>query len=172
MISKTMENKIDKFFPELGYGEFIQRFGVPDIDLTTLNLAECQDIDVRIMNVAQDLAAEKSYEEQMGIAAREMIQRRIYDAIAKTAMKKEYKYKDITNMNSDKKISLTNDLSRKAFAHIIVWQMVTDKVLIDPVPHEQRAAILTSVWFSIIEIGKRVDDWNLAERGKIKRMKG
>lgn len=79
----------------------------------------------------------------------------------------EYAYKDLTNFK-DGKNQLGNEASRKSYAAFVVHQKVIDGVLADPDPDRSRANILKSLWFSMMEIGRRIDAASASEATRLK----
>jgi len=177
MISNSQRQKIAKYFPEMTIEEFIKRFSVPDTNLNIMTLDECQNLDKRIIEVAQDLCTELAFEEQEYESKQKAVDNVIERIICDTALGKRYSYTneetkdDFCNMGSDNKIALTNDLSRKVFANVVARAMIHNGELEDPQSNQHRAAILKSMWFSVIKIGERIDNWSMAESSKMKRMR-
>jgi hypothetical protein len=173
MISKHQRQKIAKYFPEISVDDFIRRFAVPEANANIATLTDCQAIAARIVDIAQDLNAEQAFEEQEYISKQEAVDSIIDQIIYSCAVKKLFVYKDgedeLSNM-VDNSIALTNDLSRKSFANVVVRAMIRNKDLADPIIHQQRAAILKALWFGLIEVGRKVENWSMAESSKMKRM--
>lgn len=170
MISQVMRSDIETFFPEIGFSEFLNRFAVPCTMMENMTLATCKELDFRVISIANDLSIQMSIEEEKANHKEKIINKVKNEAIHSCARNREYIYEDISNFSNGKN-AMTNTEYRESFADLVVARKIEKGELEDPSYNRSRAQILRNLWFSITEIGKRIDNWSLAESTRIKRMK-
>ena len=168
MITEYQRDRIEKYFPELGFDTFITKYGVPDHNIEDLTPDECKVLDQRIISVAEEISIFMAFEEETAAKLQKIIDTKMAEVTYKTAKGEEISYKSINNKKEDK-VFIGTDATRKSFATYLISEMLNDNVLVDPHHNKTRASVLKNLWFGIVQIGNRIDNWSRSDRTNSKR---
>lgn len=168
MISSSLKERIDRFFPELGFTAFQKRFDIPDFQVEQLTLEFNEYLNRRIMNIASDISVEMSTWDESAKHKEEEVNKTKNKILYTVSKKNEFKYKDFSNFDGNGKNAITNEDAREAFASLVVSEMIKNGDLEDPAGDRARANIMKSLWFCLQEVGERIDSFGINESTRIK----